>query len=417
MSENIDDDGKNELRRMALQLARIVEISVTLNSTLEIDQLLKFILETAVSLLKCEAASIMMCDEDERNLTFLAATGSDPGELAKISVPLDQSVAGAILRGNKPIVVNNAQEDPRHYKTVSDQTEFMVHSLVGVPMMMQDRVTGVLEALNKEDGLFTEEDTELLSIIATQAAVALNNANLVRALKTANEELSQVDKLKTNFMAIASHELRTPLGIVLGYATFLKEEAHGEFSSHVDLVLNAALRLQALVESMTNMNLLYTGEADLKLIPVEIQSVVYQAYRDVISTAEAQNNELILKLPKTPIFINADPKLQLVFVNVLNNALRFTPNQGEICVSMTSNDDEVCIKVVDNGLGIPPDELENIFKQFFQIEDHMTRRFGGLGLGLSIARAITNLHGGRIWAESEGLGKGTAINIVLPVLI
>ncbi len=410
------DDGKHELRQMALKLARIVEIGTTLNTTIEISQLLKYILDTAVSLLECEAASIMLWDETQQVLRFVASTSIDPGEMAEFPVPLAGSVAGSIFTSNCPIVVNDAKNDPRHYAEVGEQTDFQVRSLVGVPMLIQERTTGVLEAINKVAGQFDDQDVDLLEIIATQAAVALHNANLVQALQTANQELSKVDQLKSNFMAVASHELRTPLGIILGYATFLKEEAQGDLSNHAESVLNAALRMQALVESMTNMNLLYTGAADLKKAPVEIQSICYEAYCDVLSTAEAQNTELILKLPKDPIFVNADPKLQLVFLNVLNNAVRFTPTGNEICIQMTRQNNTVLIQVADAGVGIPTDQLEKIFEQFYQVEDHMTRRFGGLGLGLSIARALVTLHGGKIWAESDGPGTGTTIQIVLPIL-
>jgi len=416
MTENMDKDGKTELRQMALKLARLVEISVTLNSTLEPGQLLQFILDTAVSLLECEAASIMLCDEAEQELRFAASTESDPEELAKIPVPMNTSIGGTIVKTKAPVIIKDVEHDPRHYKVVEDQTQFKVKSLLGVPMSIQDRTVGVLQALNKYDGNFNPEDLELLQIIASQAAVAINNANLVQALQKANEELSQADKLKSDFMAVASHELRTPLGIILGYASFLKEDANSQLSGIVDSMLNAAVRLETVVDSMTNMSLLYTGEADLKLNPTEIQQIIFSAYQRVVSTAEARDN-VVLKLPKIPVYVNADPRLELVFVNVLHNAVRFTPDQGEIFVSMNATDDEVLILVRDIGIGIPPDKLEKIFENFYQVEDHLTRNFGGLGLGLSIARALAELHGGRIWAESEGLGKGTAILISFPVLI
>jgi signal transduction histidine kinase len=299
---------------------------------------------------------------------------------------------------------------------VGERLHFEVHSLLGVPMSIQERVTGVLEALNKEDGHFTDEDTEILSIVASQAAVAINNSRLVQALKDANEQLSLADKLKSDFMSIASHELRTPLGIILGYAFFLKEEAQGELSEHANSVLNAALQLQTLVEDMTNMNLLYTGSADLQLKPTAIQEIVYNAYKEVASTAEARDNNLTISLPKKPILVNADIRLQLVFVNILNNAVRFTQGPGDIAVRVTGLKDDVLIEVKDCGVGIPPDELESIFEQFYQVEDHLTRHFGGLGLGLAIARALTYLHGGRIWAESQGRGKGTTLKVTLPRL-
>jgi K+-sensing histidine kinase KdpD len=414
MEQSKAEDLAPELRQMALKLARLVEISVTLNSTLEIDELLKFIIDTAASLLECEAVSIMLYDDGKQQLFFTATTNAKPEELENIVVPLDGSVAGTIFKANRPITVNDVDSDPRHYSAVSDKLDFRVRSLLGVPMSIQDRVTGVLEALNKCDGHFTDEDAEVLSIIASQAAVAIHNAQLLQALQDANEQLSNVDKVKSDFMAVASHELRTPLGIILGYASFLKEDAQGVISDHIDSVLNAAVRLQTLVEDMTNMNMLYTGEADLHLEPRVIQQIVHQAYKGIVSTAEAKNDRLTIHLPRQPILVNADPKLELVFANILNNAVRFTPESGDIGIQVTDLEDKVLIEVTDNGIGIPQDKLTRIFDQFYQVEDHLIRHFGGLGLGLAIGRALTELHGGQIWAESDGLGKGATIKVLLP---
>ncbi len=402
---------------MALRLARLVEISVTLNSTLQLDQLLRFILETAVSLLECEAASIMLYDAEQGNLYFAASTNVDPRDASNIPVPLDRSIAGTILKANRPVIINDAATDPRHYKAVSDKVNFKVKSILGVPMAIQERVTGVLEALNKNQGVFTSEDVEVLSIIASQAAVAIHNAQLVQALKKANEELSLADKLKSDFMAIASHELRTPLGLILGYATFLKEDASGKLSEHAETVLNAALRLQTLVEDMTNMNLLYTGEVHLHLEPKPIQEIIHQAYQSVASAVEVGHHSLNFSLHQTPVYVNADPRLELVFVNILNNALRFTPEPGEINVSMRLDGGDVVVLVKDNGIGIPKEQLPLIFDQFFQVEEHTTRHYGGLGLGLAIARAVVELHRGRIWAESGGPGRGATFFVSIPRVV
>lgn len=128
-----------------------------------------------------------------------------------------------------------------------------------------------------------------------------------------------------------------------------------------------------------------------------------------------EDHRVNYQLPEDPIPLKLDlPKMSVVFVNLLLNAIRFTPREGEITVTFKDCKDEVMISVVDTGKGIATENLEKIFEVFYQEEDHMTRRYGGLGLGLSIARGLVGLHGGRIWAESEGLGKGAAFRVVLP---
>jgi signal transduction histidine kinase len=408
---------KTELQSAVRQLSRLVQVSVTLNSTLDPAQLLRFIIQTAAELLDCEAASILLYDEKQHELFFTAASGTDPEKLAQIPVPIEGSIAGTIFSENRPLVINDVDKDPRHYSQVGAQIQFHPRSLLGVPMRIQDRVTGVLEALNKRDGDFSDEDVNILSIIASQAAVAIHNARLVQALQRAYDELSRVDKLKTDFMSIASHELRTPLGVILGYAAFLKEEAQGELSGHAERVLNSAIRLRALVEDMTNMNLLQMGTAKLDLKLVSIQPILQTIFDEVAPTAEAKGQRLTMQLPPQSLIVRADAeKLGLVLTNLLNNAVRFTPEKGEIHVTAKAKRGEVWISVKDSGAGIPHNEMDNIFHEFYQLEDHMIRRHGGLGLGLAIARGLIELQEGRIWAESDGIGKGAAFTVALPLI-
>jgi signal transduction histidine kinase len=404
-----------EQQLSAEQLAQLVNISVTLNSTLDPKTLLHNIIQNAARLLNCEAASILLHDERRNQLIFTTATGSDPNQLAEIPVPLEGSIAGTVFRENHPLVINDVQQDPRHYSAVGQQVNFQPRTLLAVPMRIRDRVTGVLEALNKLSGSFNDQDTRLLSVIASQAAVAIQNARLVQALQKAYNELSRIDKIKSDFMAIASHELRTPLGVILGYATFLKEDAQGELSEHASMVLNSALHMRALIEDMTNMNLLQIGETGLELKPVPIQQPLAASLKEIASTAEVKNQRLTHSFPSTPLLVLGDiAKLERLFANLLSNAVRFTPEGGEVRVRVELIQNEVWITIEDNGIGIPPGELENIFKEFYQVEDHMRRRHGGLGLGLSIARGLVRLHNGRIWAESQGDNQGTTIHVVLP---
>lgn len=169
-----------EIEKHNRQLQRLVELSVTLNSTLDLDNLLQLITATATELLDCEAASILLYDERQSRLYFAAATGSDPRELAEIPVPIDRSLAGTIFRTNQSIILNDVANDTRHFTGVSKQVGFRVKSLVGVPMLIKDRVIGVLEGINKRDSDFAEQDEAILSVTASHAATAINNARLFR---------------------------------------------------------------------------------------------------------------------------------------------------------------------------------------------------------------------------------------------
>lgn len=414
LSQTELDDEKG---RMLRNLSHLVEISVTLNSTLDPEKLLQFIICSAAEVLDCEAASILLYDETRGQLYFATASG-DSRQLARIPVPLDGSIAGTIFQENRPLVINEVAADPRHYQQVGEQVSFQARSLLGVPMCIKSRVTGVLEALNKRQGDFNDEDVHILSVIASQAAVAIHNAQLLHALQKANEELRKLDKLKSDFISIASHELRTPLGVILGYATFLKDEAQGELSEHAEMVLNSALKMRTLVEDMTNLNTMQMGTTQLALQPSAIQKVLKQAFQDIQETARAKELAFSVNMPDKPILVNADPaKLEQVFANLMNNAVRFTPQGGKVNLSVLLEKNEVRVLIRDSGIGIPRQDLEKIFEEFYQVENHLRRHMGGMGLGLSIARGLLKLHNGRIWAESPGEGKGSTFTVVLPVMI
>jgi len=294
-------------------LNRLVEINQILNSELELRQQLKHILSTVVDILACEATSLMFYDEDEQLLKFTVSIGAESEDLESIPVPLEGSIAGIVFTQNQPMLINDVSQEPNHYTVVEEMTGFKVRSLLGVPINIRDQTIGVLEGLNKLDGEFTDQDLQLLSLIAGQAAVAINNVRIINELQNAYEELRKADKLKADFMAVASHELRTPLGIILGYATFLKEEAEGDLSELAETVHTAAMRLRTLLEDMTNMNLLHTGATELRLQPLQVQSMISEVFDDVSQMAESREYQIDLILPSQELWINADVRLQKVF--------------------------------------------------------------------------------------------------------
>jgi signal transduction histidine kinase len=405
-----------DLKRTLGQFTRLIEISLSLNSTLEQERILPSILETASEVLDCEAVSVMLYDEEVAELRFVASTNLPPEELDKIPVPLDNSIAGTIFLHNTPQLINNVKRDDRHYDEVGKQVDFESRSLIGVPMRIRDRVIGVIEGINKHDGTFNMEDLDILSVIASQAAVAINNARLMEDLQSAYNELSHMDKIKSDFIAIASHELRTPLSHILGYAQLLREESDEGSAGAAQRVLNSAMQLQSLVEDMTNMNMLETRAQELALKKVAMQQLVVDSYKELLKSFQAKEIQVEFDLDKKPVMVEADAeKLSRAFYNAFNNAAVYTPEGGTVMVQVHADGRSAVVSITDSGVGIPKKELESVFDRFYQVESHMTRSFGGMGLGLPIARAMVELHGGRMWAESEGKGKGTTIKITLPL--
>ncbi len=406
-----------DLQKQTHILTRLLDVSLVLNSNFELEPLLKYILDAASEITHSQSASILLIDKRTNELYFIASNTTDQDRMSHIPVPLDNSIAGTIVTENRSIVIHDASKDPRINRTVDEETAFQTRSLMGVPMRIKTDVIGALEVVNSIGTPWTEADREHLSILAAQAAVAIENAQQAEALKHAYEELGKLDKLKNDFIAIASHELRTPLSIIVGYAGFLQEEAEGAANEHATAVLNGAQRLGDIIEDMTNLRYLQMSASEMDMQPTPLVTLLHDAQKEAEPLASAKTQILQVAYPPLSVQVHADsPKLLMAITNVLNNAVKFTPPSGLIKMRAEPHGHEAWIRIEDSGPGIPADKLEEIFKEFYQIADHMTRKYNGLGLGLSIARAAVEAHGGRIWAESEGVNKGTIFTISLPLI-
>ncbi len=398
-------------------LKRLLEVSLVLNSNFALDPLLNYIMEAASEITKAESASILLIDKRTNELHFAATNTANAQSMKGIPVPMDGSVAGAIIRENRSIIIQDATQDPRVNRTVDNQTAFQTRSLMGVPMRIKDKVIGVLEVVNRIGPAWTDDDRNHLTILASQAAVAIENASQAEALKKAYEELDKVDKVKNDFIAVASHELRTPLSIIVGYASFLQEEAQGTASEHAAAVLASAQHLGDLIEDMTNLRYLQLGQAELSRTVCSLAEIMEGAHNESQSLAAAKQQRIEISYPALSDVVHVDlMKLQMALTNVLNNAIKFTPPGGTIKMFSERHASDLWIRVQDSGIGIPPDQLERIFENFYQVADHMTRKYNGMGLGLPIARSVVEAHKGRIWAESEGPNQGATLTISLPLV-
>jgi signal transduction histidine kinase len=400
----------------------MMEMSLVLNSTLQLEPLLRRIMDAAAEITEAESASILLIDEKTRELYFMAfdseSDSAHTRHLKRIPVPLKGSVAGTVVLENRPIAINDVTQHPQHYRQADAASGFQTQSLLGVPMSVRNNVMGVLEAVNKLGGnSWTEDDIHFMQILSAQAGIAINNAQLVTQLTEAYQELSQLDKMKNDFIAIASHELRTPLSVILGYASFLKEEAQGDASDHAAAVLTSALKMRQIIEDMTNLRFVKLGESELLKETISVAEIMLRALSDVRSMSEVQGHQLNFSPPPTEWQAHLDSaKIVMALTNLLNNAIKYSPKNGPIEFTFHRQPDEIWLVVQDHGIGLEASHFERIFEEFFQVEDHMTRRHNGMGLGLAIAKAIVVAHHGRIWVESPGLGQGCTFYISLPLL-
>lgn len=418
MAELTSEQENAQLRKKVRIMTQLAEISESLNSRVNLDALLKHIMDVAVDITESEAASVLLWNAKTHQLFFAASTSESADALIGKPVPMD-SIAGTVLMQNKIIQVDNAQNDPRHYDQVDSEIAFVTKSLLTIPMTYKDKVIGVVQALNKKEMPWTQDDRHYLEILSSQAAVAIEGAQLVMELRNANEHLKEVDKLKNDFIAIASHELRTPLGVIMGYASFLQEEtlADPEAAQHADKVMESALKLRQIIEDMVNLRYLKQNQQDLMREELNISALLGSIEQLTMQMIDVNHHDFKVVLPDTEPIVSVDLKrLSMAMNNLINNAVAFTPPGGAITVKASMRQNEVVISVIDTGVGLEQEQLDRIFIEFYQVEDYMTRHHGGLGIGLSITKAIIEAHGGHIWAESEGKGKGAHFNFTLPIV-
>jgi signal transduction histidine kinase len=397
-------------------LERIVKVSQMLNSTLSLEPLLQIILQSATELTNTESCSIMLLDKNTGELRFAEATGGVTEALRKVSVPLDGSIGGYVIRKNRPLLIRDVRNDERWHGEVDD-LNFATHSILGVPLTVRDRVIGVLEVINKKtDEGFNEDDIQIASTLSAQASIAIENARLLDELQQAYRDLSEIDQIKNDFVSIASHELRTPLAVILGYASFLKDNVKGQASEQLDIVLNSAMKLRSLIDDMVNLR--HIQADDLLLSPTifslkQLVQDITKEFSEIIST-----KQLVITTKFTPadspLNLEADrQKLYLMLANLVNNAIKFTPEGGRIHINVELKGHKYWIEVIDTGIGIPKSEYDRIFDQFYQVEPSLTRKYQGMGLGLSITKGMVEVHKGRVWVESI-VGKGSKFTVVLP---
>lgn len=398
------------------RLERLLEISRTLSSALDLEPFLNSLIAAAGELTGCELASILDLDEDGEQLRFLAVPWFHRDALKTVKVPLAKSVAGWVFQNGQSALIPDVTVEPRHCKVADQSSEFVTRSLMAVPIIYQGEVLGVLEAVNKTgDAHYTEDDLTILETLASQAAVAIQNTRLAVKVQKSREEMAHLDRMKSDFIAIASHELRTPLGLILGHSTFLREVIQPEHRPQLDIIVRNAMRLKEIIDSISSMDNVQRGVASLRRRSVSIKRIIEEVMDSFHQEAKNKRVSLRADLGQDELMVEGDDsKISIAISNLVKNALTFVNTGGHILITAESIPGFVKVSVIDDGIGIPPKDLPHIFERFYQVESHLTRKHGGMGLGLSVTKVMVEMHGGRVWVESVE-GKGSNFTVILPV--
>lgn len=295
---------------------------------------------------------------------------------------------------------------------------FKLRGLLGVPIMAEDRCLGGLGVACFQPRPWTEGEIVFLSTVGREVGTLAERLLLISRLQEVNTRLEEALQVKDTVLQNVSHELRTPLTLLKGYIDLLREGMLGELSEDqqqaLQVMTNSVERLEFMINRLLLMRTIQ-GEI-LQRQPIILTRWLKALVREWKQTTQGKKFHLVLETTSPLPTIQADPQLlRQVMDNLLHNAMKFSPAGSTIRILVRQEAENVVIGVRDEGVGIPPDKLDKIFERFYQVDSGLRRRFEGLGIGLALCRDIVELHGGRIWAESEGMGKGTTFFIAFPI--
>lgn len=502
----------------------LAEAARAVTASLDLDEVLERILDQTMRSLEVEAASLALVEEETGELRFHIARGRAAEAVRGLRLRPGEGIAGWVLEHGEPVIVPDVRADPRFYADADAHTGFETRAVACVPIRVQERVIGVLEAINPPSGEFLPEHVELLTGIAGLAGTAISHARLFAETQAARrryaglfedsidpilitdlegtiteanhsaeaflgyqrgellgrgilslhvpdperlpEDLSQLkqgetlayngrathreghplpvevhvkridiggqphlqwilrdiserlelDELRADLIQMIFHDLRSPLGNVISSLEVLKAslpEDDETVQSVLTIALRSSRRLSRLVESLLDLNQLEAGQAVLHKSKASIGAVITDAVEEVHPVAEAKGHTIRFNLATDLPPLEFDVEMiRRVLINLLENAIKYTPSGGSIDVSARREGDEVVVSVRDTGPGIPAHEQSRVFEKFSRIQAE--GRPKGLGLGLAFCRLAVEAHGGRIWVESQE-GQGSTFSFTLPL--
>jgi signal transduction histidine kinase/DNA-binding NarL/FixJ family response regulator len=427
-------ESQDALRRRNEDLLTLNKIAMTINQARDLDHILAATLDQVLDILALDAGWVYMLNSDEDvevsqylrlavQRGFLETSGENVAR-ANHNWCDEGTLSEIVMTGEALVIVDKIPDDAwlnreAHY-------EKTLRTFAGFPLKSPEKVLGILGLFSEDIRQFASHEVQLLTTIASQVGTAIENLHLT---EVANEikMLQELDRMRSELIANVSHELRTPLGLIEMYSSALLLE---------DVDFNAAIqteflrgveeethKLRRIIDNLLGLFKLQSGRLRLQRQPTDIGQLAYEIAEDLKRSfaMEQRLNEikpihdLICDFPQEPLELMIDPQqIEQVLRNLLSNAIKYTPRGGTITIRGRRDGRQIIVGVRDEGIGIPEEDLERIFERFYRVDNEVTWRIGGVGLGLALCRGIIAAHGGHIWAESQ-LAEGSTFYFTLPV--
>jgi signal transduction histidine kinase len=413
-----------ELSRSVEQLTALGEVGRAVGSSLDLATVLTTIVSRAVELSGLDGGVVFEYDEDAEEFIQRAQTetGSPLAEARRTNrIRKGEGVLGQTATTLESVQVSDITVPGAYAGRFRENLiESGIRAILAVPMVYEGRLIGCLGVTRSRPGNFPNETIELLRTFATQSALAIQNARLFHEIEVKSRQLEASSQHKSEFLANMSHELRTPLNAVIGFSEVLRERMFGELNDKQEEYLNdihgSGQHLLSLINDILDLSKIEAGRMELELADFDLPTAIGNALTLVRERAGRRGIALHQTVDQRLGQVRGDErKIKQVLLNLLSNALKFTPEGGRVDVRVGLVNGLAEISVADTGVGIAPEDQEAIFEEFRQV-GAADKKVEGTGLGLALSRRFVELHGGRIWVESQ-MGAGATFTFAIPVRV
>ncbi len=415
------------------QLTLLFEMSRAVTAALDITLIIDLVMAMSIEKLQGSSCSIFLVD-DSGLFKMRSTKGLSTAFVNANGIILLEDMAQKALLYNEPLVIRDFNQAQSSLTALLNQEKIAV--MVNIPLLIGDRKLGVLNINSGNREAFPPDRVDFLMAFARQLAVVLQNAqlyeqtqqfskdleekvniatgDLARAnehLKRANEKLIELSQAKSDFIAMVSHELRSPLTSILGFSDLLMQGEPGDLNANqrefMEIISQNTRRLVDLINNLLNLSKIEAGKVELKKMPLDLEKTVHGVLHNLRLASSEKKLRVSVLPPAEPLAaIPADEnQLTQILINLLTNAIKYTPDQGEVIISFKDAGKFIEVQVIDNGHGIEEKDLPYIFSRFYRSAKAKAEHVIGTGLGLAISKLLVELHGGKIWVESPVLDK------------
>jgi signal transduction histidine kinase len=413
-----------DLGRSVEELQALGEVGRAVSATLDLETVLNTIVARAVQLASADGGVIYEYDETSEEFSRISGAYRLDEDLGAVlrgrPLRLGEGATGRAAVRRAPVqvpdVLLEGAYDVARVRAIFERRGY--RALLAVPLLLEQRILGVLVAWRQEPGTFGAEIVNRLQAFAGHSVLALRNAQLYRELEEKGRQLETASRHKSEFLANMSHELRTPLNAILGFNEMILGQIYGDvpvsMKEPLTDIQNSGKHLLRLINNVLDLSKIEAGRMELSPVEYAVPDLVERVRASLYPLAAEKGLEFVASVPDhLPLAYGDAGRITQCLMNLAGNALKFT-RQGRVGLSVDLQDGFLVYRVADTGIGIAKDKIDSLFTEFRQGDATITTEFGGTGLGLSITKKFVEMHGGRVWVESE-LGKGSTFSVSIPL--